>query len=134
MGYLHPQSGVDVYTAATLRFPNDIIAQVSTAIGLEMENVAHIYGSEGSIFIPEPWTASTKGQESRIVVRYVNKPDQEIVFENPGWLYALEADTVARDISQGQATPPAMTWADTLGNMRTLDQWRAAIGLRYDGE
>ena len=27
-----------------------------------------------------------------------------------------------------------MTWDDTLGNMRTLDRWREAIGLIYDAE
>ena len=27
-----------------------------------------------------------------------------------------------------------MTWEDTLGNMATLDAWRAAIGLVFDVE
>ncbi len=27
-----------------------------------------------------------------------------------------------------------MSWADTLGNMRTLDRWRTAIGLEYEAE
>lgn len=27
-----------------------------------------------------------------------------------------------------------MSWEDSLGNMRTLDQWRAALGVVYDGE
>jgi hypothetical protein len=25
-----------------------------------------------------------------------------------------------------------MSWDDSLGNMKTLDRWRAAIGLVYD--
>jgi hypothetical protein len=25
-----------------------------------------------------------------------------------------------------------MTWEDSLGNMAVLDQWRAAVGVRYD--
>ena len=29
---------------------------------------------------------------------------------------------------------PAMSWADSLGNMQTLDAWRAAIGLTYPME
>ena len=29
---------------------------------------------------------------------------------------------------------PAMTVADSLGNMATLDRWRAAIGLVYEQE
>jgi aryl-alcohol dehydrogenase-like predicted oxidoreductase len=27
-----------------------------------------------------------------------------------------------------------MNWNDTLGNMRTLDQWRAAVGVEYEAE
>jgi hypothetical protein len=46
-------------------------------------------------------------------------------------LYALEADTVADHLEKRQAPSPAMTWDDTLGNMRLLDRWRAAIGLTY---
>ncbi len=49
-------------------------------------------------------------------------------------IYALEAGTVARNLSQRQATPPAPTWADSLSNMKTLDAWRESIGLVYDSE
>jgi hypothetical protein len=27
-----------------------------------------------------------------------------------------------------------MSHADSLGNMAALDAWRAAVGMRYDGE
>ncbi len=27
-----------------------------------------------------------------------------------------------------------MSWADSLGNMRTLDAWRAQVGLVFDSE
>jgi beta-glucosidase len=46
--------------------------------------------------------------------------------------YALEADMVASYVDERQA--PAMTWNDTLGNMKTLDRWRAALGVVYDAE
>jgi aryl-alcohol dehydrogenase-like predicted oxidoreductase len=35
-------------------------------------------------------------------------------------------------LSERQA--PQMSWADTLGNMKVLDQWRAKIGLEYPAE
>ncbi|MBV9230660.1 MAG: aldo/keto reductase, partial [Chloroflexi bacterium] len=41
-------------------------------------------------------------------------------------------DTIAEHIEARQA--PAMSWDDTLGNMHTLDQWRAAISMVYDSE
>ena len=37
-------------------------------------------------------------------------------------------------LDRRQAPSPAMSWDDTLGNMRTLDQWRQAIGLIYEAE
>ena len=134
-GYLHPQTRVDEYAAAVLSFQGGMIAQVATSVGVEQENVARVYGTTGSIFVPEPWTPSTKGQASKIVVqRHGESQPQEIIFPGGQWLYALEADVVARDLPHRQATSPAMSWDDTLGNMQTLDKWRSAIGLRYDSE
>ena len=49
-------------------------------------------------------------------------------------LYAVEADTVAASVARGELESPAMSHADTLGNMAVLDAWRAAVGLRYAGE
>jgi hypothetical protein len=42
-------------------------------------------------------------------------------------LFTLEADTVAAHIRDRQAPWPAMTWEDTLGNMRALDAWLATL-------
>lgn len=131
---LHPTTGIDEYAAGVLRFPNDVIAQVSTSVGVEQESVARIYGTTGWIYIPEPWTASNVGQPSKVFIYRQGQSPQELVFESGDWLYAIEADTVARNLSRRQAPPPAMTWDDTIGNAETLDQWRAAIGLQYDFE
>ncbi|MBN1139188.1 MAG: hypothetical protein JXM73_21600, partial [Anaerolineae bacterium] len=48
--------------------------------------------------------------------------------------YALEADIVAAHMAHQQAPYPCMTWEDTLGNMKTLDQWRASAGVVFDLE
>jgi hypothetical protein len=34
---------------------------------------------------------------------------------------------VADTLPKVEAPSPAMTWADTLGNMRALDAWRRAL-------
>ena len=49
-------------------------------------------------------------------------------------LYANEALTVAEYLEQRQAPRPAMSWEDSLGQMRTLDALRADIGLVFDCE
>ena len=41
--------------------------------------------------------------------------------------YALEAELVADTLPALEPAWPAMTWADTLGNMRVLDAWSVAL-------
>ena len=55
-----------------------------------------------------------------------------MIVEYDRGIYAFEADTVAKHIEQRQA--PEMSWDDSLGNMRTLDRWRAEIGMVYDSD
>ena len=51
-------------------------------------------------------------------------------------LYSFEIDAAGEAIRAGRQefSPPGMTWADSLGNARVLDQWRAAAGLEYEIE
>ena len=44
--------------------------------------------------------------------------------------YAIEAELVAATLPAPEAAWPAMTWLDTLGNMRALDAWKAALPRR----
>lgn len=134
-GRLGPVSRVDEYAVASMKFPGDIVATLATGVQLNQENVVRIYGTDGQIFLPSPWVPSVDGGTDRIVVtRYSESGPREITVETADALYAIEADTVANNLDRRQAPTPAMTWDDTLGNMKTLDRWRAAIGLQYDAE
>ena len=129
------QTGVDEWAIASLRFPGDILAQVATGVQLAQENLVQVFGSEGHITVPWPWIPSREGGASTILVHKKGQDaPEEIVIETKDYLYGLEADTVAANIDRRQAPPPAMSWDDTLGNMRTLDLWRESIGLVYDSE
>ena len=129
MGHIG-ESGVDEYAVATMKFENDIIARVQTGVALNQENVVRIFGSEGNIFMPSPWTCNP----SKIIVHRNGEQPQEILIEETASLYSIEADTMAANIEKRQATSPAMSWGDTLGNMKSLDQWRAGFGMVYDIE
>jgi len=134
-GVLNPVTGVDEYSTATLRFPGGIIAQLATAVGVNLENVVRIFGSEGSILISDPWIPAREGGTVKIVLKkHKEKEPQTIAIESGEWLYGLEADTVAQHLDARQAAFPAMTPADTVGNMRGLDLWREQIGLVYNEE
>lgn len=133
-GVLHPESGVDVHAAATLKFPNNVIAQVSTGVGLTQDSVVRIYGTGGWLLVPSPWVISRDGGASKLLLhRPGAAAPEEIVIEGAP-LYALEADTFAAAVRAGLRDVPAMSTADTLGNLVTLDRWRAAIGLVYESE
>jgi predicted dehydrogenase len=127
-GQIGPESGVDEYAAALLHFPGDIVAMLSCGLRLQQDNKVLIEGTEGSLILPNPWVANVDGGESQILVLKTGRtPEMVTVSSAP--LYALEADLVARHIAQGhrEAAWPAMTWADTLGNIRVQDQWRRAM-------
>ncbi len=126
------ETHVDEYAVAALSFPGGIIAELFTGVRVNGGSVLHIFGSEGSISVPSPFTPRS-GESLSIVVKKDNEEEaQEIFVANTSDLYAIEADTVAKYIAARQA--PAMSWEDSLGNMRTLDQWRAEVGVVYAAE
>jgi predicted dehydrogenase/aryl-alcohol dehydrogenase-like predicted oxidoreductase len=128
-------TGVDAYAAATLQFSTGVIAQVSCGVQLQQENVLRLYGDDGWILVPTPWVPARNGgsSELRIHLYGQDKPEQ-ITIPSPNQIYAIEADAVARYLPQRQAPSPAMSWDDSLGNMRALDAWRASAGLTYESE
>jgi predicted dehydrogenase/aryl-alcohol dehydrogenase-like predicted oxidoreductase len=136
-GHLHPQTGVDAWAVATLTFPGGIVASLATGVGVNQENVLRIFGTEGSILVPGPYAASREGaMPGKIIVNRRGEAPQEITVDSPVTSFALEADVCGRAIRAGRQQPdaPAMTWEDSLGNLRTQDAWRAAIGLTYETE
>jgi predicted dehydrogenase/aryl-alcohol dehydrogenase-like predicted oxidoreductase len=124
------ETGVDEWTTASLGFSGGITAQVSTGIRLAGENSVRVLGSEGYLVVPVPWLPSAT-ESTSIMLHRVGADVAEIKIA-PRGLYAAEADTVAAHLADRQA--PEMSWADTLGNMATLDTWRAEIGLTYPQE
>ncbi len=129
------ETRVDEYAACTMLFPGQILAQLATGIRLNQENVLRIFGTNGSILVPQPWFCGGESRRSTIVVTVQGEPaPREITISPYAGPYSIEADTVARHIADRQAPSPAMSWDDTLGNMRTLDRWRQAVGVVYDAE
>ena len=134
-GKLHPTQHTDEWAAATLKFASGIVAQVATSVQVNQDNVTRVYGSAGSILLPDPWIPSRNGETCEIVV-YANGASETLTIDPILPLYALEADAAGNAILAGktQADSPAMTWDDSLGQAKTLDAWRKQIGLVYDLE
>jgi predicted dehydrogenase len=124
-------TGVDEWAAAVMRFPNDVIAQVSAGLLLEQENAARVYGTKGNLFLPTPWVPR---EEVRLTLTRAGRAPEDILIRSRHNAYTLEADVVGARLAARQAPFPAMSWDDTLGNVRALDAWRREVGLRYEGE
>lgn len=126
------ETGVDEFAIAQLGFPGGIMAQLSAGIRVALDNRVRVWGEEGMIEVPSPWGGSRVAGESALLLRRTGEPEGKLVVRIERGIFAMEADAVAESLAAGQS--PAMTWADSLGNMRTLDWWRREIGMRYNAD
>lgn len=130
-------TGIDEWSAALLEFDGGLLAQVSCAVSVQLDNVLRIHGSRGRLEVADFWFASGKeGGTAEIVHVDTDGARGIIAVPEAGWLYSFEADGVADAIAAGRQefAAPGMGWADTIGNMAALDAWRTEIGLHYPVE
>ena len=133
-------SGVDTFTTAAVEFPGGIVASLTCGISCPMPVEAVVFGTKGRLSLPNPWLPSTPARTTtkplpldtawpseRILLWTGDRPEpKEIVVEADRDLYSYEADEVGRHIEDRHA--PAMSWDDSLGNMRLLDRWLDEAG------
>lgn len=128
------ETGVDGWAIATLEFPGSILAQLSAGVLLNQPNGIEIFGSEGTLRIPECWIPAKKGGQVTLWLKRNGEEERQITVETTQWLYALEADAFARALVEGKRSVPEVPIEDTLDNMLTLDRWRESVGLIFDSE
>jgi xylose dehydrogenase (NAD/NADP) len=134
-GHFH-ESGVDDRVVGSMEFPNGILASFASGMSAQADNTATLNGTEGYIEIPVPW--KPPAPESVFVIARGTPPKMDGPVKAPshppretvrvpvqGELYGIEADAFASCVLDG--TAPWITPADTLGNMRVLDQIQADI-------
>jgi len=98
-----------------------------------MKNNAMIKGTDGTIELPEPWMPGKDGgpYHAKIIINKNNK-EEVVDLKGPEHLFFFEAELASLCIAKEktQAPYPAMTWDDTLGNLKALDQWRQKINYK----
>jgi predicted dehydrogenase len=127
------ETGVDDLVTATMEFPNGILASFACGMCAHADNTATLCGTEGYIEIPIPWKPPAPECTYIIARGTPPKMDGPVKIGGPspretvrvrvdGELYGIEADAFAGCVLDGNQ--PWVTAADTLGNMRVLDQLR----------
>jgi predicted dehydrogenase len=129
LGHVGPSTRVDEYAVAVLKFPGDIVATLSTGVQLLQDNVVRVFGREGRLLVREPFLPAREGGFTEILIERPGRDPETVRVEAPDSLYVYEVDAVAAQIERREARE--MSHADSLGNARTLDQWRQAVGVTY---
>jgi predicted dehydrogenase len=128
VGFIGP-TGADEITTASLRFASGLTAVCTSGVHHEAGRTAVIFGERGRIVLPDPWIpgGDRQGRETSFTLHLDGKEPEFVRVRTESATYAIEAELVAATLPAVEAPWPAMTWADTLGNMRTLDAWRASL-------
>ncbi len=128
-GTLSP-TGVDASVATILRHEGDRISTTYSTMESRSRNTAQVLGSDGRIEIGSVWYTPAP-------VAVYDAKDQLIdSFEVPvsGRGMQYQAAEVERLIDAGETVSPLLTPDDSIAVMATMDQVRAALGVRYPGE
>jgi predicted dehydrogenase len=130
--YIDPKHNVDLWASAALKFDGDIMGSVACGMQVLTDWSIHVWGTAGNIKIQVPWFPSW--DDHRMTLTRKDAEPEQITSDTDQDVYAIQVDTVAASLANRQAPAPCMTWDDTLGNMQTLDMWRASVGLHFEGE
>lgn len=127
-GRLAP-TGVDELATASLRFGSGITAELACATRYELGTRAVVYGDAGRLELPNPWLprGDRLGLESDLILHRDGREPECIVVTTPRATYAIEAELVADALPALEPSAPAMSSADTLGNMRVMEAWSQAL-------
>jgi xylose dehydrogenase (NAD/NADP) len=111
--------GVDVRFAGTMRFSGEVTAEFECGLDLPMRDELEVIGSEGSIFLDDPWHCRTP------VIEVRRDGATERIELEPADSYQLELENLS-DAIRGEATP-LLGHNDALGQARAIEAlYRAA--------
>ncbi|MBA3868021.1 MAG: Gfo/Idh/MocA family oxidoreductase [Anaerolineae bacterium] len=122
------ETGADEQSAYLLGYDKGQIALLSSASRTNTAHEALIYGTDGSIRIPDWWHAQ------KLIVNVNGKPSETLDIPHLGKGYAHEAIEVAECLRAGKLESATMSLDESLSITRTMDTIRAQWGLKYPSE
>ena len=122
------ETGVDEQAAMLLGYDAGQIALLSCAVRTNTPQEARIMGTEGSIYIPNFWYATSA------TLHAAGKSPEHIEMPFKGNGYENEAIEVMRCLREGKLESDIVPLAESLSIMETMDALRAQWGLKYPME
>ena len=122
-------SGVDVFTAANLSYPSGAVAQIACTFFADTRDDLTILGTEGKISVKKDFYMSEKA------VLHLNGQSKKKFsgrLRSGGFEYQIEEAMAC--IRAGKIESETMSHADSLGNLRVMDEIRSQIGVKYPFE
>jgi predicted dehydrogenase len=128
VGHIGP-TGADELATALLSFASGFSAQVTCGVFHSVGTAAVVFGEGGKIVLPNPWIPEHGRQslENSFVIQRDGHAPEEVRVRTELPTYGIEAELVAQTLPALEAPHPAMSWADSLGNMQALDTWRTRL-------
>jgi D-xylose 1-dehydrogenase (NADP+, D-xylono-1,5-lactone-forming) len=105
--------GVDVRFAGTMRFPNGVTAEFECGLDLPSRDELEVIGSDGSIFLDDPWHCRTP------VIEVRRDGETDRIELEPTDSYQLELENLS-DAIRGDATP-LLGRDDAVGQAGTIE-------------
>ena len=122
------ETGADDQNAIVFSYDQGQLALLSSASRTNTAHEAIIYGTDGSIRIPDWW----HGQ--KLIVNINGKPTETLDIPHLGNGYPHEAIEVASCVRAGKIESETMPLDESLAIIRTMDTIRSQWGLKYPTE
>jgi predicted dehydrogenase len=124
-GYVDPSDRVEHFALGTLRFEDQLYAQLSCGIRLGDENRVRVHGSNGVIELAPPSWVSFDAVDTAIEMTRHGHACESIDVPVSKLPFAYEIDAFAAAVDGRPA--PNVSNEESLANMRTLDRWRQVV-------
>jgi predicted dehydrogenase len=121
-------TGVDEQSAYIFKYPSGSLAVMNSAVNVETQHNAWIYGSEGYIHMPDFFHAT----KIHIQRKDGRSDTLSVPFESTG--YSYEAIEVMNCVNSGKTESVIMPLSESLEIMQLMDTIRGQWRLRYPGE
>src|SRR6201995_2773293 len=105
--------GVDIVFAATMRFPDDVLAHFDAGLALDTRDALEVVGDDGTLFLDDPWHCVEP------VIQLYRDGVRELIEVEVVSSYLLEAENMAAAI-RGEA-PLLLGRADAVGQARAIE-------------